>query len=143
MPLDAAARARFESKVERTEGCWLWTANVQPNGYGAFWLDGRNHGAHRIAWWIEHGEIPEGLVIDHLCRVRCCVRPSHLEPVVQQENVRRGLWNREKIPACPAGHAYSEENTYVRKNGTFKCRACARDKARKGRLDKLRRSQLE
>lgn len=80
---------RFLAKVffDTINGCWLFTACWERGGYGHF-----QHGrAHR--WAYEHfvGPIPEGLHIDHLCRVRCCVNPDHLEPVTPEENFRRGV----------------------------------------------------
>lgn len=82
---------RFERKYEiRASGCWDWLDPLHKNGYGKFFADGAAHYAHR--WSYEHfvGPIPDGLVIDHLCRNRACVNPEHMEPVTQQTNVRRG-----------------------------------------------------
>lgn len=92
------AKAIIPSDV--LSGCWEWRAAKAGGGYGRFAPDGRRQvQAHRFAYEIVCGAIPDGLDLDHLCRNRGCVNPAHLEPVTRQENVRRGLamesrWNR-------------------------------------------------
>lgn len=116
---------RFWQKVQKTETCWLWTGNRNHGGYGCLTIDYRSVKAHRWAYQKLIGPIPLGLELDHLCRVRHCVNPSHLEPVTAQENSRRGLvgaWQLAKV-ACPQGHLYDEANTYMYK-GKRNCRAC-------------------
>lgn len=85
---------RFLNKVDRSDpfGCWLWTAAINPGtGYARFWIPGAGTvNAHRFAYELAFGPIPDGLDVDHLCRVRSCVRPSHLEPVTRRENLMRG-----------------------------------------------------
>jgi HNH endonuclease len=78
---------RFWEKVEQGEGCWLWTGAID-RGYGQFVWNGRKR-AHRVAYELIIGPIPEGLELDHLCRNKSCVRPEHLEPVTKAENIRR------------------------------------------------------
>ena len=80
---------RFWRFVAKTDTCWLWTG-ATASGYGLFW-DERQVRAHRWAYESEVGPIPEGLQLDHLCRVPLCVRPDHLEPVTGAENMRR-MW---------------------------------------------------
>lgn len=70
--------------------CWVWLLSIRPDGYGQYRLDGRPRLAHRIAYERANGVIPDGLELDHLCRVRACVNPDHLEPVTNRENTRRG-----------------------------------------------------
>ena len=122
---------RLMKKIEVVGECWLWTAGKAPNGYGKCWLDGRTVGAHRAIYELLVGPIPEGLVIDHLCRVRHCVNPDHLEPVTQQENLLRGdtfqARNRAKTH-CPQGHPYDESNTRMFA-GKRACRTCGRKSA--------------
>lgn len=78
--------------------------------------------AHRLSYTLAYGSIPEGLVIDHLCRTPVCVRPDHLEAVTQQENMRRGPGAKTH---CKRGHEFNEVNTYVRKDtGARFCRPC-------------------
>jgi hypothetical protein len=138
---------RFWEKVaEATEpspagwsGCWLWTASLNPTGYGAFGLGGRAgrmHVAHRVAYeWIV-GKVPAGLELDHLCRDRRCVNPAHLEAVTHRENVRRGNgWSGRHARAthCPAGHPLAGRNLsrYELRQGQRKCLACHAERERK------------
>jgi hypothetical protein len=81
---------RFWSKVDRSGPCWLWTGGTSNAGYGHFHPTKRQgKGAHRVAYELVRGPIPEGLELDHLCRVVTCVNPDHLEPVTHAENMRR------------------------------------------------------
>src|SRR4051812_35687163 len=86
---------------EPMSGCWLWTGALNYNGYGTYsWAeeDGRHtYLAHRLVYIIERGPIPDGLQLDHLCRLRCCVNPDHLEPVTSGENARRGVAWRKRF----------------------------------------------
>lgn len=80
---------RFWSKVVKTESCWLWTGAKMKSGYGKISIGGKQGGwalAHRVAFELENGQIPPGLTIDHLCHVRACVRPGHLQAVTPQLN---------------------------------------------------------
>lgn len=123
---------RFRAKYDVSpEGCWLWQAATYPNGYGQFWNGKRGQLAHRFAYETMVGPIPEGLDLDHLCRVRACVNPAHLEPVTRRENLLRG----ETLPArhaardeCRKGHAYTPENTRTYPGRGRQCRACDRDR---------------
>lgn len=70
--------------------CWLWTGSRSPDGYGWASLANKTHQAHRLVYRLVKGDPPEGMHLDHLCRVRNCVNPDHLEPVSPRENLRRG-----------------------------------------------------
>ena len=106
-------------------GCWLWTG-VLRKGYARIKICGKQYSAHHITWLIKNKTIPFGLECDHLCRVRHCVNPDHLEFVTNSENVRRGERATKKI--CKHGHPFSIDNTYTyqRKDGLFMriCREC-------------------
>jgi hypothetical protein len=116
--------------VVDVNGCWLWTGKIEHYGYGVIWVQGKEKKVHRVSYELFIGEVPEGLVLDHLCRVRRCFNPSHLEPVTRGENVRRGdlkTNNHCRLKTkCPAGHLYDEENTRVSPSGKRICRACHR-----------------
>jgi hypothetical protein len=86
---------RIYSRIDRDpSGCWLWRGAKDQKGYGTarFPVNGVNRvgNVHRIVYEIEHGPIPKGLTLDHLCRNPSCVNPKHLEPVTYSENIRRG-----------------------------------------------------
>jgi hypothetical protein len=110
----------------------MWTAGAIAQGYGGFHpAKGVMVLAHRYAYEALIGPIPAGLVIDHLCRVRRCVNPAHLEPVTNEENLSRGegyaLRNGMRT-ACVNGHEYTEANTYRDPKGGIRCRQCGRDR---------------
>ncbi len=112
-------------------GCWIWMGNVSPTGYGQIQQTSQRKMllVHRVAYELFRGPIAEGLQIDHLCSVRCCINPNHLEAVTPLENTRRsiarngGHWER-KITHCPHGHTYDTKNTYINRKGKRICRAC-------------------
>lgn len=133
---------RFWTRLTKVDsGCWEWNRPCG-NGYGYLRVDGKGQLAHRFALThIAKRPIPDGLVVDHLCRNTRCVNPDHLEAVTQAENNRRGLMVQRylewcaRITHCPQGHEYSPENTAVR-NGKRHCRACDRDRSRRNRQRK-------
>jgi hypothetical protein len=81
---------RIHAKAVLSGDCWLWTGAIDNGGYANFRHDGRSQKAHRVLWELLNGPVPEGLELDHLCSVRHCVNPDHLEPVTHVENIRRG-----------------------------------------------------
>ena len=105
--------------------CWLWT-RAKTKGYGTLWSNGKQIYAHRYMWTVMRGPIPEGMELDHLCRVTACINPQHLEVVTHRENCLRGLSPTAEAARkthCPQGHPYSPENTYARGYGRV-CRTC-------------------
>lgn len=123
---------RFMEKVrESDDGCWEWTAYSGKRGYGRFYYKGKGALAHRWSYQFHRGEIPAGLVLDHLCRNTVCVNPWHLEPVTPRENALRGIPNPHNSHKthCPKGHPYSDENTYTGGGGRA-CLTCKKANAR-------------
>jgi len=118
--------------VNLVTGCWEWTGSLNEYGYGRWYAKGTSLRAHRQAFIALRGPIEDDLVIDHLCRVRHCINPWHMEPVTRGENVLRGdgiTARNTRATHCPHGHAYSESNTYMHR-GFRKCRECMRIKNR-------------
>lgn len=126
---------RFWPKVDRSAGedaCWPWKASYGSAGYGQFSPDTSHRrgpkGAHRVAYELTVGPVPEGLELDHLCRNRACCNPAHLEPVTHRENVARSPVALSAINArkthCKRGHSLSEDNVYRVKRGWRQCKTC-------------------
>lgn len=117
---------RFWSKVDASGDCWLWLGSITANGYGQTSVGGRRQAAHRYAYEQTVGPIPNGLQLDHLCRVHACVNPDHLEPVTNRENVLRGVGTsavNARKTHCIHGHPLSGDNLMV--YGSWrKCRTC-------------------
>ncbi len=123
---------RIEKITE--SGCWIWMGACRDSGkgYGRVWANGQSLYAHRAVYELLRGPIPEGLTLDHLCKVRCCVNPSHLEIVTRIENAMRGLGplaNNARKTHCKNGHLFTEENTDIRRTKSSvgigrRCRTC-------------------
>lgn len=105
-------------------GCWLWAGHRDTDGYGQT-SGGR---AHRIAYLTLVGEIPDGMILDHLCRRRYCVNPEHLQPVTAQENALRSPVVTPRT-ACRSGRHPWPEHMYVRPSGERECSACRAERA--------------
>src|SRR5688572_10483798 len=110
---------RFWEKVEQTATCWIWKASTS-SGYGDFWVDGKTVKAHRYAYTLLVGPIPEGMELDHVrergCTMTNCVNPAHLEPVTHTVNVLRGngaCAQNARQTHCVRGHEFTPENTHV------------------------------
>ena len=122
------------ARVDKTDTCWLWTGPLDRHGYGKCSAGAAKTGqwwrlAHRVVYELENGPIPEGLVLDHLCRVRNCVNPAHLEPVTIGENDARGIspWAENKRKThCSRGHELSQDNVSLDKSGNRNCIQCRR-----------------
>lgn len=153
MPLDQ--RLEYYTEQIPFSECWFFVGNLDKDGYGRLCLNHRNLRAHRVAYELRFGVIPEGMVIDHLCRQRSCVNPSHMELVSNAENVRRGesfsVVNANK-QYCPKGHPLEDFPRYWRGRlwGKRGCKICYREyhrvfeAARRARLSaERRRRKLE
>lgn len=133
-------RRRFWANVNKTDSCWDWVGYVTRHGYGNFGhgIAGLTMRAHKLAWEWENGPVPEGLVLDHLCRNRKCVRPEHLEPATPRINALRGIGPtalNSRKSKCKKGHALSENR---------ECRVCRRQVKRKHDAKaKARRSAVQ
>lgn len=119
---------RLFPKVDATGICWLWTGAKNRGGYGVI-NRGRRFGTvvvHRAVWELLVGPIPEGTELDHVCRVRACCNPDHLEPVTRAVNVARGS-QRAGAPRkthCKSGHRFTPENTLPNGDHGRACREC-------------------
>jgi hypothetical protein len=127
---------RFEEKFERRgpAECWPWIAYVNAFGYARFRVASVPTPAQRVAYELYVGEIPPGHDVHHVCGVRHCMNPVHLEVVRHDDHCRLtdgGAYNRRKTH-CPQGHPYDEANTYRHSSGR-QCQTCrqARDAGRK------------
>lgn len=118
---------RIENNIipEPNSGCWLWLGSMINAGYGTIRYHGIDLLAHRLVYELTHGPIKNGLHIDHLCRVRLCCNPAHLEPVTPGENARRGETGQyqKQFTHCPQGHPYDESNTRLYQGRRY-CRKC-------------------
>lgn len=115
--------------------CHIFLGGKDKDGYGITSVKSWPVKAHRYIWEFHKGEIPEGLVIDHICRVRACVNINHLRLVTGKQNSTENVvgicWMLQKQKThCIRGHPFDEENTRINKIGRG-CRACGREKARK------------
>ncbi len=122
----------FWSRVDKSKGeneCWPWAKTVSHDGYGRYVLKGKYYLAHRTSYELTFGKIPDGLVIDHLCRNTKCVNPRHLEAVTNKTNILRGTarsaQNARKTH-CKRGHPLSGDNLDRYPDGSRHCRACVR-----------------
>lgn len=127
------ARIRFVAKVNKTETCWAWKGAVDRNGYGQFRFNGKTAAAHRAAYELHIGPIPDGLELDHLCRNHGCVNPKHLEAVDKRTNILRGVGpsaESARAKNCVNGHIFD----HVSPSGSRECRACWRMRSAAYRL---------
>jgi hypothetical protein len=133
---------RFWKYVKKNDiGCWLWIGSISTHGYGQLSVNKRPVFAHRFSYELHKGKIPTGLDIDHLCRVRKCVNPQHLEAVTRRVNISRGngpVAIAVKTGKCSRGHVFDESNTYVAPSGKRRCRKCHTGRQRGYNRRKLR-----
>ncbi len=134
-------RDRISIDLSDPDACWIWGGKINNWGYGAVKVEGKDRPAHRVFYEIFHGDLPasdrvataERIEVDHTCRVRACVNPSHLQLVTHSEN--SALAHLRKTH-CPKGHAFSDENTQVNRDGARVCRTCNRNRMRVLRASK-------
>lgn len=142
---DLSHETKLFSKIEVTGFCWLWTAHRNKLGYGTFKYGKGGTLAHRAVYETLIGPVPDGLVLDHLCRIPACVNPDHLEPVTNQENCIRGHKAR-KTGYCPQGHSVSGDNIFIerRKHGidAVRCKTCRYDQLRRSAAKRKEKSDL-
>lgn len=135
-PLDS----RILRLTDRTGDCWLWTGALDPYGYGRITVKQRPMKAHRVSYETFVGSLAAGLEIDHLCRVRHCVKPEHLDAVTHSVNVQRQMAATGTIAgrrlgglqlgeSCREGHLIDEENAYQHR-GLISCLTCRRERNR-------------
>lgn len=135
----ASCIKRFWAKVEKAgpvpEGapelgpCWIWTGSKNRQGYGHFGVNAHLiFAAHRFAYELTIGPVARHLDLDHLCKLRICVNPSHMEPVTHIENVRRGSSPsavNARAETCKFGHPFTTYVTTDRPGGRRRCKVCA------------------
>lgn len=131
------SKERFKTKYLIDEsGCWLWRAALNNDGYGKFSVARKHWAAHRYSYVAAFGPIPQGLTLDHKCRIRHCVNPDHLEAVTMRENLMRGntlqALNAAKTH-CKRGHEFTVNNTDYDSGGWRQCRECRLDYSEKRR----------
>lgn len=131
---DARLPLKFWAKIIPCPmtGCWLWVGGCTTGGYGTLGAAHRMWLAHRFVYTELIGAIPSGLELDHRCKVRCCVNPTHLEPVTNEENRKRSPTNACALNAaktiCKRGHSLSDAIIRANPNGRRMrvCRECNR-----------------
>lgn len=130
----------FISKAMPNGDCLIWIAARNKEGYGRFQYQGKLWMAHRLAWTIKFGKIPDGLHVLHKCDNPPCINTDHLFLGSNADNildkVSKGRQARNFKTHCKNGHEYTEENTFVRKQGWKECRICIRQNQKAARKRK-------
>jgi hypothetical protein len=137
---------RFWEKVDKTPSCWLWKASKYKDGYGQFYpVHGRPHAAHKWLYEQLNGPVDPGIELDHMCRVRHCVNPEHLEPVTHRENTLRGTGptaQNARKKECKNGHKLEGDNLIINSRNERGCRICRDEYERNYRGRKKRDKPL-
>lgn len=128
---------RFWSKVLKTESCWIWQGTTDRRGYGHFAVNSHPVKAHRFAYELVTGPIPDGAHLMHSCDNPPCVKPAHLSlgnnSLNMQDSVAKGRHWQTRKTHCKNGHLFDEANTRIAPSGQRHCRACDRGYAAKRR----------
>ncbi len=139
VPLGLSYEDRILKRVViNSNGCWIWQKNINADGYGTVRVDHKSWLAHRYSYTAFVGPIPDGLVIDHLCRVRSCCNPDHMEPVSIRTNILRGKHPNIVLHngnTCAKGHKIIDNNISVRSDGRIRCKMCINESARRRRAN--------
>lgn len=116
--------AQVQVDLDELYGCWLWTGKTNSNGYPTIWTKAGPRDAHAELYARIRGAVPAELVLDHVCRRRCCVNPWHLDAVTQRVNLRRRDWGaRTRETKLPCGHDAFLQALRTPEGGKV-CRAC-------------------
>ena len=127
---------RFWTKVNKTDSCWLWTGKID-DGYGRFQIGPKLYLVHRLAFAMLNHKLGENTQVDHLCKVRNCINPKHLDEVTSKENTRRGLIKKYNTDPnkCPYGHDYDREIPGKAEGSVYKnCSKCRKHRHAQKRL---------
>lgn len=140
-----APEARFWAYTRAIpDGCWEWQGSLDQEGYARFQVGQKIVKAYRWSYEQFVGPVPDGQVLDHLCRNRACVRPDHLEPVENRENILRGVGvtaRNARKTHCKRGHEFTPENTYTEKGGRRTCRTCKTEREKKRAKERWQRKK--
>jgi hypothetical protein len=133
--VQGAFEDRFWSRVDKTDGCWLWTGWTSRFGYGRIKRDNRECLTHRVSWELTNGPIPDGMCVLHRCDVPACVRPDHLFLGTKTDNAAdrtaKGRTHRHGATHCKRGHLFDETNTVIYPGtGSRTCRTCRDERMR-------------
>jgi hypothetical protein len=127
-----AERLERLSIPEPNSGCRIWLGSIW-DGYGCFTVGRKSKRAHIASWEEEKGPIPEGMELDHKCRVRCCIEVGHLEPVPHKVNVNRGIRHLPKLFCDICNSPYEVLQNARGRNPIRGCRQCVNERRRERR----------